>query len=561
MTRDPETLVSLYLHDPESMTEQDIDELSAWIKQDPSHAAQFAHAAFVHRAVYDCLMGERVRGALSAPLNSTTPDDSGFIWDDDFWRSVAEYEKTAPSLPVERPSARVELTAAYSPLKRTRASNRTLTILAAGCLGLVVLVCMAAEIGLLCFPPEVATVKSSLNAGWADPGPLDSGARLHGRKQPLRLEQGVVDIVFDKGAEAIIEAPAELRLKGDNRMELVGGRLFATVPPSAKGFTVDTPCGRVVDLGTQFGIKVDSASASDLHLFKGQASLTPGTGGRSGKAVLLSRDEAKQVTAGGTVHDIPFARMSFVRKIYSAAGLAWRGESIDLADLLAGGSGFNTGTRAVSIDPGSGEVTSSDINHLPKTTGGKGYWPVTGLDYVDGVFVPDGRGGPVVVSSQGHVFKDCPHTTSNYWVYITGRPLLRLNHESWDKYTSRFGGKVYGTPQCPGILMHTNAGVTFDLDKIRAGLPGLCLRQFTATCGIVEGEDLGNRAAFWVLVDGERRAEFHAVSKDPGRYRDVAVPLKEQDRFLTLVTTDDGDDVDHDWSLFGQPSVTVEESP
>jgi ferric-dicitrate binding protein FerR (iron transport regulator) len=559
MTRDPETLVSLYLHDPESMTHQDFDQLSAWIKQDPSHAAQFARAAFVHRAVYDCLMGEQVHGALSAPLNSVTPDDSGFTWDDDFWRVVAEYERTAPSLPVERPSSRVELAAVRSPRKESRKSNRTLTILVAGCLGLVVLVCMAAEIGLLWFPPDVATVKSSLNAEWADAGPAESGARLKSRREPFRLAQGMVDIVFDKGTEAIIEAPAELRLKGGNRMELVGGRLFATVPPSAKGFTVDTPCGCVVDLGTQFGIKVESASSSDLHLFKGQASLTPGTGGSSGRAVLLSRHEAKQVTADGTVQDIPFARTGFVRKIYSAAGLAWRGQPIDLADLLAGGNGFNTGPQALSIDQGSGAVVTKDLN--PKTAGKKGYWSVTGLDCVDGVFVPDGGQGPVVVSSQGHVFKDCPDTTSSYWDYITGRPLTRMNVASGDTYASRFGGKVYGTPECPGILMHANAGVTFDLNKIRARLLGLCLGQFTATCGIVEGEDLGNRAAFWVLVDGEKRAEFHAVSKDPGRYRSIAVPLKEQDRFLTLVTTDDGDDVDHDWSLFGQPYLVVEESP
>jgi hypothetical protein len=70
MTHDPETLVSLYLHDPESMTEQDIDGLSAWIKQDPSHAAQFAHAAKPLRL---CLDGEVVASGTTAVL----PKDLG----------------------------------------------------------------------------------------------------------------------------------------------------------------------------------------------------------------------------------------------------------------------------------------------------------------------------------------------------------------------------------------------------------------------------------------------------------------------------------------------------
>jgi hypothetical protein len=109
--------------------------------------------------------------------------------------------------------------------------------------------------------------------------------------------------------------------------------------------------------------------------------------------------------------------------------------------------------------------------------------------------------------------------------------------------------------------MHANAGVTFDLDRIRTKVPGLALREFRATCGIVEGEDLGNRAAFWVRIDGRTRGEFYAASPDPERYGDIVVPLVEQDRFLTLVATDGGDDIDHDWSLFGLPYLTVEERP
>jgi hypothetical protein len=60
-------------------------------------------------------------------------------------------------------------------------------------------------------------------------------------------------------------------------------------------------------------------------------------------------------------------------------------------------------------------------------------------------------------------------------------------------------------------------------------------------------------------VDGEKRGEFHAVSDSIGRHGDIQFLLNESDRFLTLITVDDGDDVDHDWTLFGLPYLKIEE--
>jgi len=318
----------------------------------------------------------------------------------------------------------------------------------------------------------------------------------------------------------------------------------------SRGFMVVTAYSRVVDLGTQFGVRVESDRASDVHLFEGRASLTPETKGRAGDTVFLAKDQAKQVTRDGSIHDIPMARTDFVRKINSETGLAWRGEPINLADILVGGNGFGTGGRTIGIDPGSGTLRNGDLNATMKATGQGGYFAVAELASVDGVFVPNGGQSPVVVSSRERLFTDCPGTGFTYWTPITGQPLLRLNIR--DQFAGEFEGPLYSTPDNPGILMHTNAGMTFDLDRIRATVPGFALKQFSATCGIVGGIDFGNKAAFWILVYGEKRGEFRAVGGDPGRYGSMIVPLKTQDRFLTLATTDGGDDIDHDWTLFGR---------
>jgi hypothetical protein len=58
------------------------------------------------------------------------------------------------------------------------------------------------------------------------------------------------------------------------------GRLAADVPPAAKGFTVITPTGDAVDLGTRFGVDVPSSGAAEVHVFHGEV-ITKATGARA----------------------------------------------------------------------------------------------------------------------------------------------------------------------------------------------------------------------------------------------------------------------------------------
>jgi hypothetical protein len=359
------------------------------------------------------------------------------------------------------------------------------------------------------------------------------------------------------GPRILIEGPARFTLPEVNRLVLHSGRIYVKVPPQATGFIVDTPNARIVDLGTEFGIEVDKAGTSDVQMFKGKATLIPGRKRKTGKRRLLSTGQALQVNQAFEVRDIRLEQRSFVRKISSQTGLVWRGEPVSLADVLGGGNGFGTVARPLMVDPASGLIQEGGVFNRLKSAGKTGYFRVQELPGVDGVFVPDKDQNPLVVSSGGHVFNECPDTTFNCWTFITNQPQLAVPELLG--FEARFNNLIYGLPQTPGIYMHTNAGVTFDLDVIRATHPGFALRQFSTTCGIVEGEDLANRAGFLVLVDGEERGRFHAVSDTTGRYGDIMVPLKENDRFLTLITVDDGDDVDHDWALFGLPYLTIEE--
>jgi hypothetical protein len=84
------------------------------------------------------------------------------------------------------------------------------------------------------------------------------------------IKSGLVQLEFLSGANAIIEGPAELELKSSKRIVCHRGKLRVRVPQQAKGFIVDTPQYRAVDLGTEFGVSVEDGDATEVHVFQGE---------------------------------------------------------------------------------------------------------------------------------------------------------------------------------------------------------------------------------------------------------------------------------------------------
>lgn len=90
------------------------------------------------------------------------------------------------------------------------------------------------------------------------------------RNERHAMNAGTVELLTAKGARVVIEAPAEFYFESAQRLRMLRGRLAADVPPSAKGFTVITPSGDAVDLGTRFGVDVPASGASEIHVFQGE---------------------------------------------------------------------------------------------------------------------------------------------------------------------------------------------------------------------------------------------------------------------------------------------------
>ncbi len=73
----------------------------------------------------------------------------------------------------------------------------------------------------------------------------------------------------------ILQGPAELVLVSGSEARLVHGTLTARVPEPARGFTILSPRGKVVDLGTEFGLSVDDAGETTVRVFDGVVAAFP----------------------------------------------------------------------------------------------------------------------------------------------------------------------------------------------------------------------------------------------------------------------------------------------
>ena len=113
----------------------------------------------------------------------------------------------------------------------------------------------------------VAVLSRTASARWADRTSRDVGSPVGAGK--LDLASGIVQLEFLSGASVIVEGPAKLLLLSNKLIVCQLGKLRVYVPSQAKGFMVDTPRHRSVDLGTEFAIEVDANEQTEIHVLDG----------------------------------------------------------------------------------------------------------------------------------------------------------------------------------------------------------------------------------------------------------------------------------------------------
>src|SRR5207302_3468685 len=88
-----------------------------------------------------------------------------------------------------------------------------------------------------------------------------------------------------------------------------GGKVSARVRESAVGLEVHSPRGKVVDLGTEFGVSVGDGGATDVRVFAGQVKASAG-----GEPVSLTANQSARLDGAGVTLR-PGGAGGFVRAI------------------------------------------------------------------------------------------------------------------------------------------------------------------------------------------------------------------------------------------------------
>jgi hypothetical protein len=140
--------------------------------------------------------------------------------------------------------------------------------------------------------------------------------------QQLDLARGLAEITFRSGARVVLNGPAHFTIGSPLGGKLQIGKLTARVPHDAHGFTVSTSAGKVVDMGTEFGVAVAADQTMEVEVFVGEVAVDASSAdGRMPDSISpapssplkLSAGHAARVVPGQPVAPIPLDPKRFVR--------------------------------------------------------------------------------------------------------------------------------------------------------------------------------------------------------------------------------------------------------
>ncbi len=578
MTERSEKLISLFLQDPFAMTDEQTVELSNWILQDTGNTKAFIESSLFHRSIHNILLDlDEDRNCILQEGMGTAVDS---LFDEQLWNVLLKEEATAPKIEIEpSPAPEKELIQKVKRKKTVRKINKTTFLVPI--LSVAAMICLIIYVMLVpnTVNVEVATLTDSLDAQWAESSSqMTKNCRLMTNHTPLMLRKGNIEIVFDNNSKVVIEAPAEFQVLSYDQIKLNYGRLYATVPQEGLGFIVSTPNSKIIDLGTEFGVHTDINGTTELHVVKGKASLVSGFDDKKTN-ILVNAGSAKKVssTSAETI-DIACSERTFIRHIDSEVGFVWRGQNLNLADIVGGGNGFGKGRLNWGIESSTGQTVRS-LATKDMHSGREGYMSVPSNPHIDGVFIPGIGWDMTQVTSSGVQTNEFPRTSGMLWGYI----LNGAWHDGFDvpHHNLQLNGVVVDGKTTPAITMHSNLGITFDLTAIRKEIPSVRIKSLSSKFGVsqtvdkwLQSRDFSNlgqspevvklskdrqaTVEFWVFLDGQK--VFRQKASSASEIGRMDIPIDQGIRFLTLAVTEADDTCMFDWALLARPEVILEAS-
>jgi hypothetical protein len=166
-------------------------------------------------------------------------------------------------------------------------------------------------------PAPLAVVSRCLGAQTSDSrGAMRPGQPLEPGR--LSLDAGTIEVTIRNGARILLEGPATLELRTPMRAYLQTGQAVVQVPKAASGFVLETRDAHVLDLGTEFGVKVGPDRGTEVQVYQGSVfTSAKSTTGRTNPTQHLLAGSAARLDpdATDTFQNLPFAPDRFVRQL------------------------------------------------------------------------------------------------------------------------------------------------------------------------------------------------------------------------------------------------------
>ncbi|MCR9200100.1 MAG: hypothetical protein NXI04_15805 [Planctomycetaceae bacterium] len=143
----------------------------------------------------------------------------------------------------------------------------------------------------------VARLVTSVDAAWRGTAPEPGSWITPGR---FHLESGTIKLEFSRGARLTVQGPADFQVLHADLLHVSVGNLVARIPEEAIGFTITTDETEVVDLGTEFGLRVGQGRQTEVHVMEGLVEVfeRDTSDQRSAGSVRVKQGQAVRWSAG-----------------------------------------------------------------------------------------------------------------------------------------------------------------------------------------------------------------------------------------------------------------------
>ena len=478
MTTDTDRLIHAYIEG--DLTPEQAAELSAWVEQSDTNAEHFVRCCVQHYLLREQAVGKDLaESAFSAAGKQTEDaDDAESLTSAGLLQQLSDsgtQGQASDELPLIHIDSSTPLTKkAYSSalsyvIKHTFTPKRVAILATAAAL----LLGMVPTIVFLADGPDeperVVELPGPIDQPepWEDPSDVQQivatltaehsavwerrpGEDLYAGQQ-LSLLEGFAEVTTEREAVVLIEAPATIELLNSNTIHLHDGKLMGTCETEAsKGFVVHTPHMDVTDLGTEFGVFVDSAAYTIAEVFSGSIEVAA-SGGLSPPKTISPGEWIALDRLGKEIPDHSLVSQVFGDLVTFRAGIVEMSDSLRIANDRPGlltPEMFLSNTQATIFPELDGAILHGDVKvsiHKPglyeefipeQLTAGS---IASGTEIRSYVIRSRGVSGVTVI--KGSVTFDAP---------ILG---VITQSEDWERFAAQQPGQLIALSEMPPALL------------------------------------------------------------------------------------------------------------